>query len=121
MASVKNPLTSVTSAIDKWWYGFTKGWHKTNCLFFALALYYRRHHRILAASEDSKLFGRRHYFVMRKSDSGKFPHFLYQEHMPYSGIRSISYKPPHPIDRKCPPVLFDGVARWGDTRHSEAH
>lgn len=84
-------------------------WSRTNCLLFAIALYLRRHGRT----------NRRHYIAVRKSDCGRFPHFLYVEYMPHSGVRMISYKPPHPIDRKCPPALFEGVVRWGDAPHIE--
>jgi hypothetical protein len=107
-------LASLASAIDLRWRRFTHGWHRTNCLFFALALYARRHARIQRAEPGDKLYGRRHYRLRRRSDSGWFPHFLYAEDMPHSGLRLISYKPPNPIDRKCPPVLFSGAVRWGD-------
>jgi hypothetical protein len=107
----------LAAAIDRWWCRITHGWHRTNCLFFAVALYCRRHARIRMAGPGDKLYGRRHYRMCRKSDSGYFPHFLYVEHMPHSGIRFISYKPHHPIDRKCPPALFEGVVRWGDLPH----
>ena len=78
----------------------------TNCLFFALALFFRRHRRLGLT--------RRHYLVARRSDAGPFPHFLYVEHLPHSGVRLISYKPTHPIVRACPPLIFRGAVRWGD-------
>lgn len=74
----------------------------TNCLFFALALWWRR----LAK-------GKRCYISIRQSDSGRFPHFLFCEWRAGS-LRILSYKPISPIDRKCPPCLFEGRVRWGD-------
>jgi hypothetical protein len=98
----------LAAAIDRWWRHLTHGWPRTNCLFFAVALFFRRHGRTT----------HRHYLAVRKSDSGSFPHFLYVEHMPHSGIRLISYKPPSPVDRKCPPMIFRGAVRWGDAPHT---
>lgn len=67
----------------------------SNCLFFALALFWRRRWR--------------GYFVIRKSRWGGFPHFLYLE-----GRHIISYKPTDPLKRKCPPAFFRGKVSWGD-------
>lgn len=96
---------------------------KTNCLIFAVALFFRRHARISKADRDRregritrdlKLCGRRHYIAMRWSDLGRFPHFLYVEKSPHSGVRQISYKPKRPVERYFPPALFDGFVKWGD-------
>lgn len=96
---------NLAAPLERWWSRLTHGWKRTNCLFFAVALYFRRRKQIGIG---------RHYLVLRKSDSGRFPHFLYVEHLPHSGVRFISYKPRHPIERKCPPALFEGRVRWGD-------
>ena len=71
---------------------------RSNCLVFALLLAWRRR-------------GKRGYFAIRKSDSGRFPHFLWVERH-----HIISYKPSHPVDRKCPPALFAGRVAWGDKK-----
>lgn len=73
---------------------------RSNCLIFALLLAWRRR-------------GRRGYLAMRRSDHGRFPHFLWFERH-----HIISYKPHHPIDRKCPPALFKGRVCWGDKNES---
>jgi hypothetical protein len=96
----------LATAIDRWWRRITHG-PRTNCLFFAVALYCRRFK-----------FGRRQRIRFRKSHSGWFPHFLYAE-LRRGKVRLISYKPPHPVDRKCPPILFRGGVRWGDAPHIE--
>lgn len=90
------------AAAIHWWRRITHGWPRTNCLFFAVALYFRR-----------LKFGRQQRIRFRKSHSGWFPHFLYAE-LRRGKVRLISYKPLNPIDRKCPPILFRGGVRWGD-------
>lgn len=72
---------------------------RSNCLLFALRLAWRRR-------------GHRGYVAMRKSDSGPFPHFLYFERH-----HVVSYKPPNPIARCCPPLVFSGRVCWGDEKH----
>lgn len=79
---------------------------RTNCLIFAVALFMRRHRKLQGT--------RRHYIAMRWSDLGRFPHFLYVEISPHSGVRQISYKPKRPVERYFPPALFDGFVKWGD-------
>jgi hypothetical protein len=74
----------------------------TNCLFYAVALFWRR-----------RGTGNRRYLAIRRSDSGNFPHFLYAE-LRRGRWRVISYKPIFPHHRMCPPLLFAGRARWGD-------
>lgn len=75
----------------------------TNCLFFAVALFWRR-----------RGTGNRRYLAIRWSDSGRFPHFLYAE-LRRGQWRVISYKPISPSPRTCPPMIFRGRACWGDT------
>jgi len=67
----------------------------SNCLFFALRLYWRRRWR--------------GYLLIRKSHWGPFPHFLYAERG-----HIVSYVPLDPKARTCPPPLFSGRVRWGD-------
>jgi hypothetical protein len=95
------------------------GKHRTNCLFFASSLNKRRDARIKKAGKNEPLYRRRHYRSWRQSDSGWFPHFLYVEHLPHSGVRFISYKPLNRVDRKYPPLTFNGTVRWGDTPSEE--
>ena len=74
----------------------------SNCLFFAVALFWRR-----------LLKGKRCYFSMRKSDMGRFPHFLFGEDR-RGRERKISYKPINPKHHILPPLLFRGRVSWGD-------
>ena len=76
---------------------------KSNCIFFALALYQRR-----------KLKGRKGYFVMRRSRWGPFPHILYAEKRRSGLLRVISYTPVSPHHKPIPPVVFQGHSKWGD-------
>lgn len=75
---------------------------RSNCLFFALALYRRRRRK-----------GKDAYLVVRRSRWGKFPHVLYAERRP-CGVRLVSYSPKDPRHKACPPPLFAGRTRWGD-------
>jgi hypothetical protein len=75
----------------------------TNCLFFALALYWRRRKK-----------AKRCYFMFRASILGCGPHFLYAEQR-RSGLRIISFKPLDTRHKDCPPPLFKGRACWGDS------
>lgn len=68
---------------------------RSNCLFFALALFWRRRWR--------------GYIAIRKSHWGNFPHFLYEE-----GRHKVGYVPIDPRVKTCPPPLFRGRVRWGD-------
>lgn len=74
----------------------------TNCLFFAVALYWRRYKK-----------GRRQYIAIRMSDSGPFPHFLYVESR-FGRDVFISYKPIKPVAHNFPPPFFKGRVKWGD-------
>lgn len=76
----------------------------TNCLFYAIALFWRRYKK-----------GKRQYIAIRKSDSGPFPHFLYVETR-FGRDVFISYKPKQSITRTFPPPIFNGLVRWGDTK-----
>lgn len=74
--------------------------HRSNCLAWALAMWWRRRPR-------------GGYIVMRGSRWGRFPHFLYAE-MRHGRLRLVSYVPAQPRHKHCPPPLFDGRVRWGD-------
>lgn len=76
--------------------------HFSNCLFFALLLYFRRSH-----VPDR-------YIVMRGSRMTAGPHFLYAE-LRRGKMRMISFKPTNPKVKNCPPPMFEGRARWGDS------
>lgn len=73
---------------------------RTNCLFWAVAMWHRR--------------GRVGYISMRRSHWGSFPHFIYQERRPSGALRMVSYVPLQPRHKECPPPLFAGRVRWGD-------
>lgn len=71
----------------------------SNCLFFAVALWWRR--------------GGIGYLVMRRSRWGRFPHVLYAE-LRGDRLRIVSYVPLDPKHKTCPPPLFIGRVKWGD-------
>jgi len=77
----------------------------SNCLFFAVALFCRR-----------LVKGERGYFTMRKSDYGRFPHFLYVRVDPLGKERFVSFVPNEPIPRDFPPPFFKGHVQWGDPK-----
>ena len=72
----------------------------SNCLLWALSMYWRRR-------------GRKRYVVLRRSLWGPFPHVLYAEARP-GGLRLIGYIPKQPVKRLIPPPLFAGRVHWGD-------
>lgn len=74
----------------------------SNCLFWAIALYYRRRRR-----------GKPVYLMVRKSRFGWFPHFLVAEIRTY-GVRIVSFVPKNPQHKKLPPPMFSGRSKWGD-------
>ena len=76
---------------------------KSNCIFFALALYQRR-----------KQKGREAYLVIRHTRLGLGPHLLYAERRRSGLLRVVSYTPKDQTPKKCPPVVFDGRTKWGD-------
>lgn len=77
---------------------------RSNCLVWAWQLYRRRRNK-----------GREGYFLVRRSRSGPFPHFLYAEVRKKTGsLRLVSFKPIAPREKKLPPPLFKGASRWGD-------
>lgn len=76
---------------------------RTNCVFFAWHLYWRRRSR-----------GKEGYIMLRRSRSGPFPHALYAEVRRTGSVRIVSFKPIAPKEKKLPPPLFRGTSRWGD-------
>lgn len=76
---------------------------RSNCLFFALALYWRR-----------RCKGDEVYLAFRRSRWGKFHHFLVLRRCRDGRMRAVSYKPADPRERKIPPPLFEGKSHWGD-------
>lgn len=75
----------------------------SNCIFFALRLYWRRRAR-----------GKEGYLMLRRSRAGPFPHMLYSEVRKCGSLRIVSFKPVAPKEKKLPPPLFKGSSRWGD-------
>jgi hypothetical protein len=78
----------------------------SNCLLFAIALYMRRAKR-----------GDAGYIVMRRSRYGYFPHFLYLHRQ----RRLIAFSPVDPKLKHCPPPLFIGRVKWGDSHQDPVH
>jgi len=72
---------------------------KSNCIFFSIALYFRR--------------GCKGYLQIRKTRLGKGPHLLYNEFR-RGKIRQISYVPLDQTPKKYPPLVFKGRVKWGD-------
>ena len=70
----------------------------SNCLFFALALMWRRRHS-----------ANRCYIILRKSDWGYFPHAAFAERG-----HVVAFVPVQGSRRWLPPPLFKGRVRWGD-------
>lgn len=81
---------------------------KTNCLFFALALYYRRLHK-----------NKRGYVVSRKSFYGWFPHFMYSRRRRDGTCQVVGYVPSDPKIKRLPPPMFRGHVQWGDLSRVE--
>nr|WP_145544794.1 hypothetical protein [Variovorax boronicumulans] len=71
---------------------------RSNCLIWAVALYWRRRKKGAAG-----------YLVMRRSRWGRFPHFLYMERG-----RLYSYVPRDPRVKRLPPPVFRGRSKFGD-------
>ena len=81
---------------------------RSNCIVFALALYFRRRHA-------RQRLGRTGYLLIRRSRLAmSSPHLPYAESRPGGGLRVVSYVPRHPETKLCPPPLFRGVPKWGD-------
>lgn len=76
---------------------------RSNCIFFALALYRRRRAK-----------GREGYLMVRRSRLAWGPHLLYAEMRPTGRLRIVSYKPAHAKVKPVVPPLFVGSSRWGD-------
>lgn len=69
---------------------------RSNCLLFALALWWRRR-------------GRQRYVLIRASRLGLFPHILYGERH-----HVVHFVPTDKHYKACPPPLFQGSVKWGD-------
>lgn len=81
----------------------------SNCLFFAVLLYMRRHRK-----------GFEGYLVVRRSRWGPFPHVLYAEMRPGScSLRVVGYVPRAPRRKPIPPIMFHGNSNWGDLNTPE--
>lgn len=76
---------------------------RSNCVIFALALYWRRRAK-----------GDEVYLAVRRSRYGFFPHFLVMRRRRDGLFRAVSFKPVDPCERKMPPAMFVGQSRWGD-------
>lgn len=76
---------------------------RSNCLFFAVALYRRLRRRNTGV-----------YISMRRSRWGRFPHFLVFRKRRTGSWQVVSYKPTDPRLKKCPPPLFKGRPFFGD-------
>lgn len=77
--------------------------NKTNCLFFALKIYYRR-----------KLKGKHGYIISRRSYYGWFPHFMYARIRKCGKCQIVGYVPLNPKHKRIPPPMFKGRVKWGD-------
>lgn len=88
---------------------------RSNCLFFAVALYYRRWVRQKKSEAVGEL-----YFLIRPSRLGGGPHFLVGERR-RGVLRVISFKPTDTTYKLIPPLLFQGYAGWGDNQKESPH
>lgn len=80
---------------------------RTNCLLFALALWWRRRARCRQA-------GRRCGITVVGSHWGPFPHLMYSQQRADGRHRLVGYAPLTPRRRLIPPPLFVGRVVWGD-------
>lgn len=85
---------------------------RSNCIIFALLLLRRRLWNCNPKRSQWRRADHGGIFT-RPSDSGPFPHLIYQETR-RGRVRQISYKPVAPVRRWVPPPLFRGSVRWGD-------
>lgn len=77
---------------------------RSNCLFWAVALYWRRRRK-----------GKDGHLMIRPSRWMAWaPHLLYAEPRPSGTWRVVSYVPIKPARGLCPPPVFKGRSRWGD-------
>ena len=90
------------AAINRGWRRLMGGWSRSNCISFALALYWRRRAK-----------GKRCYLAIRKSDLARVPHFLVFE-LRGTVFRVVSFKPVNPKHKSVPPPVFKGRVTWGD-------
>lgn len=81
---------------------------KSNCFFFALRLYYRRLRK--------KKTG---YLISRRSHYGWFPHFMYVRVRRNKKLQVVGYVPKDPKLKTCPPPIFDGKVKWGETQFND--
>lgn len=85
---------------------------RTNCVVFALLLWWRRvRHR------GRYPHARRYFPIARMSDWGYFPHVLYLERSRHGRLWQVSYKPVDPRKRPFPPLLFVGKVEFGDRKN----
>lgn len=75
----------------------------SNCLFFALRLYYRRRSK-----------GRKGFVISRHSKYYPGPHFMYVRIRQTGEYQIVGYVPKYPVHRLFPPPMFDGKVQWGD-------
>lgn len=80
---------------------------RTNCLLFALALWWRRQARC-------RQIGRRCGIAIVRSHWGPFPHVMYTQQRSDGHHRLVGYAPLIPRRRLAPPPLFRGRVVWGD-------
>ncbi len=52
------------------------------------------------------------YIIVRKSHYGRFPHFLWVKDLKDLDVKH--YVPDNPIERKVPPLIFDGIVKTKD-------
>ncbi len=98
--------------------------NRSNCLFFAVALYccrcfgYRRRRKNGKLSAKKKVL-HEGYLAIRQSRWGPFPHLLYGELRISGHMRIVSYVPHNPKHKPIPPPLFAGRIKWGDRTTTE--
>lgn len=75
----------------------------SNCLIFALKLYYRRRRK-----------GYKGFVSSRQSKYYKGPHFMYSRVRANKTIQLVGFVPKYPKKRVLPPPFFEGKIVWGD-------
>lgn len=75
----------------------------SNCLVFALMLYYRRRRK-----------GKKGFVISRQSKYYKGPHFMYARMRENKTAQLVGFVPKYPKQRTFPPPFFEGKIVWGD-------
>jgi hypothetical protein len=92
---------------------------RSNCILFALALYWRRGREPRRVVVDGERYfvawrsGARHILIRASRLGSWLPHVLYAEHRG-GRLRIVHFVPVKPVVKVLPPPLFRGRLKRGD-------